>query len=53
MKNNKLYTLAEARSLISELRPKLESISRIWKEIAPYSNQFEELKKMQTKAEEL
>tara|TARA_B100000686_G_scaffold286608_2_gene311528 strand:- start:1045 stop:1455 length:411 start_codon:yes stop_codon:yes gene_type:complete len=45
MKNNKLYTLKEARSLISKLRPKLQSLSRIWEEIAPYSNQFEELKR--------
>ncbi|MED5579337.1 MAG: DUF2203 domain-containing protein [Nitrospinota bacterium] len=44
-KKDKLYTLPEARSLISEIRPKLQNLSSIWKKILPYSKQFEELKK--------
>ena len=44
-KKDKVYTLSEARSLISELRPKLKNLSSIWEKILPYSKQFEELKK--------
>ncbi len=44
-KKDKLYTLPEARSLISEIRPKLQNLSSIWEKILPYSKQFEELKK--------